>query len=47
MKKSRLISNIIIVLMLTTLSILAINNTKTLRVQADSRVVYAGDENKK
>ena len=46
MKKSRLISNIVIALMLITLSVLAVSNTKTLNVQADSRVVYAGDENK-
>ena len=46
MKKSRLISNIVIALMLATLSILAVSNTKTLNVQADSRVIYAGDENK-
>ena len=32
--------------MLITLSVLAVSNTKTLNVQADSRVVYAGDENK-
>ena len=46
MKKSRLIANIVIVLMLATLSILAINNTQTLKVQADNRVIYAGNENK-
>jgi len=46
MKKSRLIANIVIVLMLTTLSILAVNNAQALNVQADSRVIYAGDENK-
>ena len=46
MKKSRLIANIVIVLMLSTLSILAVNNAQTLNVQADSRVIYAGDENK-
>lgn len=46
MKKSRLIANIVIVLMLTTLVCLTVNNAQTLNVQADSRVVYAGDENK-
>ncbi len=46
MKKSRLIANIVIVLMLTTLSFLAVNNAQTLNVQADSRVIYAGDTNK-
>ena len=46
MKKSRLIANIVIVLMLATLSVLAVNNAQTLKVQADSRVIYAGDENK-
>ncbi len=46
MKKYRLTANIIIALMLLTLVGLSINNTKTMNVQADSRVVYAGDENK-
>lgn len=46
MKKSRLIANVIIVLMLSTLAIFSFNNTKTLNVQADSRVIYSGDENK-
>ena len=46
MKKTRLISNIVIALMLATLSVLAINNSKALNVQADSRVVYAGNETK-
>ena len=46
MKKSRLIANIVIVLMLATLSVLALNNAQTLDVQADSRVIYAGDETK-
>ncbi len=46
MKKSRLIANVVIVLMLATLSILAVNNAQTLNVQADSRVIYSGNENK-
>lgn len=46
MKKSRLIANMVIVLMLATLTVLAVNNAQTLNVQADSRVIYAGDENK-
>ncbi len=46
MKKTRIIANIIIVLMLSTLSFFAFNNASALKVQADSRVIYAGDENK-
>ena len=46
MKKSRIIANIVIVLMLATLTTLAINNAQTLKVQADTRVIYAGDETK-
>lgn len=46
MKKSRIIANIVIVLMLATLTTLAINNAQTLNVQADTRVIYAGDETK-
>ena len=46
MKKSRFKANIVIALMLITLTGLAISNTKTINVQADSRVVYAGDTNK-
>ncbi len=46
MKKTRIIANIIIVLMLSTLSIFAFNNASALKVQADSRVIYGGDENK-
>ena len=46
MKKSRFKANIIIVLMLCTLSILAVNNAQTLKVQADSRVFYAGNTSK-
>lgn len=46
MKKTRLFTNIIIALMLLTLCVLSISNTKALNVQADSRVIYAGDENK-
>ena len=43
MKKSHTIVNIIIVLMITTLTFLTINNTKTLNVQADARVIYSGN----
>lgn len=46
MKKYRLTANIIIAIMLITLIGVSINNTKTMNVQADSRVIYAGDENK-
>ena len=46
MKKSQVIVNIVIVLMLSTLTILAINNTQAVHTQADSRVIYSGDENK-
>lgn len=38
--------NIVIVLMLSTLTLLTINNAQTLNVQADTRVIYAGDESK-
>lgn len=44
MKKSRMIVNIVIVLMLSTLTVLAINNTKAIHTQADSRVIYSGNE---
>ena len=43
MKKSHTIVNIIIFLMLSTLAIITINNTQTLKVQADNRVVYSGN----
>ena len=46
MKKSHIVVNIVIVLMLSTLTILAINNSQAIHTQADSRVIYAGDENK-
>lgn len=46
MKKARVISNIVIVVMLLTLVTISINNAQTMKVQADSRVIYAGDENK-
>ncbi len=46
MKKYRLTANIIIAIMLISLVGLSINNAKTVRTQADSRVVYSGDENK-
>lgn len=45
MKKSRLKANIVIVIMLLCLTALAINNASALNVQADSRVIYAGDSN--
>ena len=45
-KKSRNIVNIVIVLMLSTLTLITVNNAQTLNVQADTRVTYAGDENK-
>ena len=46
MKKYRTTANIIIAIMLITLIGVSINNTKSMNVQADSRVIYAGDENK-
>ena len=46
MKKSFLKVNIVIVLMFAVLIGLSVSNVKTLNVQADGRVVYAGDENK-
>jgi len=46
LKKSRLKANIVIAIMLISLVGLAINNSKTLSVQADSRVIYAGDTEK-
>lgn len=46
MKKSRFKANIVIVLMLSTLIFLSVNNTQALKVQADSRVIYAGNINK-
>ena len=46
MKKTRVITNTVIFMMLTCLTLLAINNNRTLNVQADSRVVYSGDESK-
>ncbi len=45
MKKMRVIANVVIVLMLSTLAVFAINNAKTMSVQADARVVYSGNEN--
>jgi len=45
-KKSRIITNIIIGIMLSTLTLITVNNAQTLNVQADTRVIYAGDENK-
>lgn len=46
MKKSRIIANIVIVLMISTLTLITINNAKTIHTQADTRVIYSGDENK-
>ena len=46
MKKAHVITNIIIVLMLSTLSFFAISNSKAISVQADSRVICSGDKNK-
>ena len=46
MKKSFLKVNVVIFLMFAVLIGLSVNNVKTLNVQADSRVIYAGDENK-
>ena len=46
MKKSRFVVNMIIILMLSTLSFFAINNVKTINVQADGRVIYSGDTTK-
>ena len=46
MKKSRLKANIVIILMLSTLVFLTVNNAQALKVQADSLVVYSGDINK-
>lgn len=43
MKKSRLKANIVIILMLIVLSGVAIGSVNTKSVQADSRVIYAGD----
>lgn len=45
MKKMRVFANVVIVLMLSTLGIFAINNANTLSVQADARVIYSGNEN--
>jgi peptidoglycan/xylan/chitin deacetylase (PgdA/CDA1 family) len=46
MKKSRFKANVVIVLMLSTLIFFAVSNAKTMNVQADSRVIYAGDSTK-
>jgi len=45
MKKMRMIANVVIVLMLSTLMFFAINNANTMSVQADARVIYSGNEN--
>jgi len=41
----RMIANVVIVLMLSTLMFFAINNANTMSVQADARVIYSGNEN--
>lgn len=46
MKKSIIASNCVIAMMLLSLVFLSISNTKAINVQADSRVIYAGDESK-
>ena len=43
MKKSRILSNIVIALMLVTLVGLSYSNARALYTQADSRVIYSGD----
>ncbi len=43
MKKSHIIVNIVIVLMLSTLALLTVNNAQALKVQADNRVIYSGN----
>ena len=46
MKNSIFKANVVIFAMLFSLTYLAISNTKSIKVQADARVVYSGDENK-
>lgn len=46
MKKSIFKANVIIVIMLVSLVAISISNAKTLAVQADNRVVYAGNTSK-
>ena len=46
MKKSLFKVNVVIVAMFVALIAIGISNSKTISVQADSRVVYAGDTNK-
>ncbi|MBQ9795393.1 MAG: polysaccharide deacetylase family protein [Clostridia bacterium] len=46
MKKSIIASNCVIAMMLLSLVFLSISNTKAINVQADSRVIFAGDESK-
>lgn len=46
MKKSLLKANIVIIAMLVALVSLAISNAKAINVQADNRVIYAGDTTK-
>jgi len=44
MKKSVVISNLIIISMFIVLASISFSNSKAIKVQADSRVIYAGDE---
>lgn len=46
MKKSLIIANIVIVSMFVVLTCFAVNNAKTINVQADNRVVYSGNSEK-
>ena len=46
MKKTLKKVNLVIVAMFVVLIGLAVNNSKTLNVQTDSRVIYAGDTSK-
>lgn len=46
MKKTQVFTNIIIFLMLSCLTVVAISNSKTVKVQADSRVYYSGNTEK-
>ena len=46
MKKSMFRTNVVIFAMLLSLTYLAISNSKAMSVQADTRVIYSGDETK-
>lgn len=46
LKKHIIGTNCVIAVMLLSLVFLSISNAKTINVQADSRVIYSGDENK-